>query len=368
MRDLAKIAKIQKIEPIADYDKVELATVENYPVIVKKGEFKADDLCVFIGYDTLLPLKKEFEFLKKNSYSKLYNMYRIRNMKMCGVYSSGIIFPLSVLPEGTKVKEDLDVTDLLGVKKYDPEEAKELINPNQKQVKHCALYYVLAKYKWFRKLFLKRGYSVSYPESVKKSDETNIEKAFNNLKNNHLVAKYYKTEKMEGQAGTWLLIGKKRRYCVYSHNTARTPKGNGNWEKVGREYDLEKILRSEKRNYAIQGEVCGPNIQGNIYGFSRLFLFVYKVTDVETGEALNFHELYDFCNRHCLTMVPILASDVDLPDTVDEVLKDCEGYSMFGTNVLREGIVWRSMTSQDVGCKAKSRAYQVWFNGNKETE
>ena len=38
---------------------------------------------------------------------------------MCGV-QLWIIFPLSV-PEGTKVK-DLDVTDLLGVKKYDPEE------------------------------------------------------------------------------------------------------------------------------------------------------------------------------------------------------------------------------------------------------
>jgi hypothetical protein len=367
MRDLAVIARIQKIEAIPNYDRVELATVENYPVIVKKDEFDVGDLCVYVYYDTLLPIKPEFEFLRKNSYSKMYNMFRIRNMKMCGVYSSGIVFPLSILPSTVKIKEGVDVSDVLGIKKYDPEEAQEMKYQN-KQVKHCALYYVFAKYKWFRKLFLKRKYVVSYPETIVKSDETNIEKIFNHLKTHCDNHKYYVTEKMEGQAGTWLLLGKKRKYCVYSHNTARNPKGDGNWEKVGKMYFLEHELRSEKKNYAIQGEICGPNIQGNIYKLPMLQLFVYKVTEVDTGRALNFQELVDFCKRHALPMVPVLRKDVKLLDTVEDMLADCEGHSIYGKDIPREGVVWRSMTDQSVGCKAKSRSYQLWFAGNKKTE
>lgn len=64
LRDLSIIAKIQEINPIPNYDRVELATVENYPVIVQKGLYRPGDLCVYVFYDTLLPVRKEFESLR----------------------------------------------------------------------------------------------------------------------------------------------------------------------------------------------------------------------------------------------------------------------------------------------------------------
>lgn len=365
-KDLAIITRVQKIEPIPNYDRVVKATIENYPVIVQKDQFKEGDLCVYVREDSLLPVKPEFEFLRKNSYSKLYNGFRIRNMKMCGMYSSGIAFSLSILPEGFQPAEGDDVTDLLEVRKYDPDELQEVAQV-QNKVKNPILLFLM-RFKWFRKLYAKLfGKKVrQYPETVQKSDETNIEKLFNSYKAQRPDEEFYITEKMEGSAGAWMLYGRRRKYLVFSHNTIRSSKDNNTWAKVGSMYNLENILRSEKRNLCIQGEVCGPNIQKNIYGFDDLRLFVYKVTDVDTGEAFNFNELAEFSAKHDLDMVPLVKVNAKLPDTLDDVLKDCEGTSELA-NVPREGLVWRSMTDQRVGFKAKSRSYQLWFAGNRET-
>lgn len=375
MRELAKIARVQKIEPITGKDRIELATVENYPVIVQKDEFKAGDLVVYVFYDTVLPVRPEFEFLRARCWSELYQGFRIRNMSMAGVYSSGIVFSLSILPVGCKVVEDKDVSDVLGIRKYDPEalrEERELAATTGKKHKHSAMWHWLTRFPFFRRLMTgKKRASVAYPSTVKKSDEENIEKLFDMLKEQHPVARYYVSEKIEGQAMTAMLYGKRRTYLVFSRNTARNPKGSGNWETVARLQNLEAILRSEAENYAIQGEICMDGVQGNIYGFKSPQFFVYKVTNTNTGVALNFPDLVAFCKKHGLTMVPVIKADVQLPNTLKEVLADCEGYSVFtnnGKQVLREGVVWRSMTNQELSFKAKSRTYAAWFESGRKTE
>lgn len=371
MRELAVIARIEKVEPIANKDRIELATVQNYPVIVQKGKHKVGDLVVYVFYDAVLPQKPEFEFLRARCWSNLYQGFRIKNMAMGGVYSSGIIFPLSILPDGFNVREGKNVEKELGVVKYDPEVYREMNQATAKK-KHSALYYSLAKYKWFRKIFMKqKGRYTKYPETVKKSDEENIEKLFNHLKQQCNHHRFYLTEKMEGQSATYMLYGKRRKFLVFSRNTARNPKGNGNWENIARQYDIEKLLKSHKTNYAIQGEICKAGVQGNIYGFDKPRFFVYKVTNTDTGKALDYLALQEFCSVCGLDMVPVIATDVKLPETIDDILSSCQGYSIFennGKKVLREGVVWRSMTDQNISFKAKSREYAVWFEGKSKTE
>lgn len=369
VRDLAIIAKVQKIEGIPKYDKVVKATIENYPVIVQKDQFKEGDLCVFVFYDTVLPVKPEFEFLRKSSYSKLYDGFRIRNMKMCGMYSSGIAFGLDILPEGFQPSLGDDVSDMLGIRKYDPEELQGRAQVQHGKKKSPVMLFLL-RFRLFRKLYKRiHGKQVTtYPETVHKSNETNIEKTFSKLKEQYPDEKYYVSEKMEGSAGAWMLYGKRRKYLVFSHNVIRPTKDNNTWAQVGRKYKLESILRGEKRNLCIQGEICGPSIQGNIYNFPDYRLFVYKVTDTDTGIPLQYVELERFCRCNMLTMVPVLEVDVVLPDTLDEVLAGCEGKSLYDAKIPREGLVWRGMRDQELGFKAKSRTYQLWFAGNKETE
>lgn len=373
MRDLAKISRIQNIEAIEGKDRIELATVENYPVIVGKDEYKVGDLVTYISYDVVLPMRPEFEFLRARCWSKLYQGFRIRNMSMAGVYSSGIVFPLSILPKGTKIVEGLDVSEILGVVKYDPEAMKEV--QVLKEQKHGALFHYLCRFRWFRYFAIgkKRTAVVPYPSTVKKSDEENIEKMFNHLQAQHPVARWVCTEKMEGQSGTWMLYGKRRKYLVYSRNTARNPNGDGNWERLGRALDLEKILRSESTNYAIQGEICGPGIQRNIYGFPEHRLFVFKITNTDNGYVLPHKDMVAFCARHNLQTVPVLAEDIPLPQTLKKILDDCQGNSVFkhqttGKKVMREGVVWKSVTDSTLSFKAKSRTYAAWFESKNETE
>lgn len=374
MRELAKIARIQKIEPIKDKDRIELATIENYPVIVEKGKYKVNNLVVYVFYDTVLPQRPEFEFLRARCWSKMYQGFRIRNMSMAGHYSSGIIFDLDILPKGFKIVEGKEVSKVLDIVRYDPDEMLE-----RQQTKNMKFNFLrtnpivifLSRFRWFRRLFFKKKTRVTkYPKTVKKSDEENIEKLFNHLKQQCNHHKFYLTEKMEGQSATYMLYGRRRKFLVFSRNTARNPKGDGNWENVARQYDIEKILKSYKTNYAIQGEICKAGVQGNIYGFNEPRFFVYKVTNTDTGKALDYLALKEFCSISGLDMVPVIATDVELPETIDDILSNCQGYSVFennGKKVLREGVVWRSMTDQNISFKAKSREYAVWFEKRNKT-
>ena len=117
MRKLASIKTISEIHPIPNKDRIELAIVEGWQIIVKKDEFKVGGRCVFVEIDSILPEKPEFEFLRSKK-------FRIKTMKMSGVISQGICFPLSILPEGNYNIED-DVSDLIGIKKYEPQNEPE---------------------------------------------------------------------------------------------------------------------------------------------------------------------------------------------------------------------------------------------------
>lgn len=68
MRNLASIKTISDIIPIEGKDRIVLATVDGWSVIVKKDEFKVGDKCVYVEIDSVLPEKPEFEFLRKKQF------------------------------------------------------------------------------------------------------------------------------------------------------------------------------------------------------------------------------------------------------------------------------------------------------------
>ena len=75
------------------------------------------DLCVYFEIDSFLPVKEEFEFLRKTSYRNNDFMgegFKIKTMKFKGQISQGLVIPV---PEELKDKEvGTDVTDYFGVK------------------------------------------------------------------------------------------------------------------------------------------------------------------------------------------------------------------------------------------------------------
>jgi len=354
MRDLASIQKIKKIRPIEGADKIEVAQILGWDVIIQKGTFEVGDLCVYIEYDTVLPEKLEFEFLRSRCYNSRVQGFRIRNMKMKGVYSQGIVFGLDILPKTLSVKsrvEGLVVADILEIRRYE-QKTKQIDTTKLTSLQRLMLQ-------------IKGPFDYNYPVNIEKSDEPNVQVCYNKLVNEGNML-FSVTEKLEGQAATYSLDG--RKYKVFSHNKLRIDKDN-NWYQISEQYQIKKALKSYRKkhgfNIAIQGEILGPGIQKNIYGLETLAFFVYNVRNLDTYKDLVFEDMFKFCEETGLTYVPCIEQCTTLKSlgkSVGELLEYSEGKSLLNEKVKREGIVIRGYLDPRVSAKIKSRSYELWFN------
>lgn len=135
-RKLASIRRISEIKPIEGADDIELAIVDGWQCIVKKDKFKFGDLCVYFEIDSFLPIRPEYEFLRKSSYKKMGDKegFRLRTIKLKGQISQGLVLRISDIFGGS-IDSDrnspykdiplefipgLDLTDILYVEKYEP--------------------------------------------------------------------------------------------------------------------------------------------------------------------------------------------------------------------------------------------------------
>lgn len=340
MRHLATIQTIDALEPIVGKDRIVLATVLGWRVIVQKADYNVGDQCVYIEIDSVLPEKPEFEFLRSKN-------FRIKTMKMAGVISQGICFPMSILPEG-QYEIGQDVTDLIGVKQYEPEmddplSPKTDVN-NNKFNKYPAF---LRRFAWFRRLVLGPKHKVGvFPSFISKTDETRIQTAPWMLAD---PTPYTFTEKIDGTSGTFALVKHKHlfrttyEYIVCSRNR-RLPVNDGSiyWQ-VSDKYKIKEKLMNligERPWVAIQGECIGPKIQGNKYNVQEPFLYVFNLLNDYGREpslmAKGILECYG------LDFVPIVKEKVKLPATVEDMLALAHGESALAP-ILREGLVCRSI-------------------------
>jgi RNA ligase (TIGR02306 family) len=131
MRKLASIQMVNAIEPIPNADAIEKIRVLGWWVVVKKGEHQPGDKIVYCEIDSLLPERPEFEFLRPSSFKPaqtdtttgdviLPPGFRIKTVRLRGQVSQGICFPISILPPCAPTDAGADVTDLLGVLKWEP--------------------------------------------------------------------------------------------------------------------------------------------------------------------------------------------------------------------------------------------------------
>lgn len=356
VRKLASIQVITDLKPIEGKDRIVLATVLGWSVIVKKDEFNIGDKCIYIEIDSLLPEKPEFEFLRNKK-------FRIKTMKLGNTYSQGIVFPLSILPQNKTYQIGDDVTDILGIKKYDPQAEEELkLNKTTKEIKKYPQF--LMKWSWFRKLVLpSKRQQRGFPMQISKTDEVRIQTIPEVLKNKEPTVV---TEKIDGQSLSALLVKNKTWYgktkyefILCSRNLRLWTKDNSNYWQMAEKYNLEKTLKNmigDNEWVAIQGECYGASIQSNPYKMNNKELRVFNV--IYPSGRLGSIEAKEICDKNNLLFVPILDVNYILPDTVDEMLKYATAKSTINPNVLREGVVIRSMDGK-YSFKAVSPEYLI---------
>ena len=346
MRQLATVKKISEIYPIKGKDRIVLAQIDGWQVIVQKSEYDVGTQCVFCEIDSILPPRPEFEFLKKTN-------YRIKTMKMAGVVSQGICFPLSILPQDKFYSLGDDVTEALGITQYeatmDVERSKSHLD---KPVKKYPEF--LMKMAWFRKLVLSKKQNKGFPYFISKTDETRIQNAPFYL---DMDCEFIATEKVDGQSGTFTLQKIKGKhfwdkdkfdFAVCSRNLRQWDKNDSSYWSVAKKYKLEEVLHKLIGNnewVAIQGECVAPNVQGNKYHVNEPDLYVFNL--IYPNGRVNSIEAKKTMNDLGLKFVPIIDERVSLKGkTVNEVLEYATGKSEL-YNTLREGIVFRSLDGKN---------------------
>ena len=127
MRKLASIQKILDIGPIPGADAIEVATINAWKVVVKKGEFDVGDLVIYMEVDSWVPSTLA-PFLSKGKEPREYEGIkgeRLRTVRLRGQVSQGLILPVHYADPGLGIVpfhyvEGQDVSQALGIVKYEP--------------------------------------------------------------------------------------------------------------------------------------------------------------------------------------------------------------------------------------------------------
>ncbi|HEY8893345.1 MAG TPA: RNA ligase (ATP) [Niastella sp.] len=324
MRKLASIQRIKSIEPIANADTIMKATVLGWQLVIKKDEFKPGDLCVYVEIDSILPDKPEFEFLRNKN-------FRIRTIRLRGQVSQGICFPLHILPNNIQVDEGADVTDVLGIVKYEPP-----VPVNMRGIM--------------------KG---PFPSFIPKTDETRVQ-VLQDLLNTHKGAVCYITEKLDGTSVTFFV--KDGVFGVCSRNMELEESEDNLYWKTARQFNIEEKLRSVGCNIAIQGELVGESIQGNKLKLKGQHVFVFSVFLIDEYRYAMFHEWIKMMEDLAIPCVPVITDSYLLENNIEDILSMSETFSLINPNVMCEGIVIRLKESKDlVSFKAISNEFLLKY-------
>lgn len=341
MRKLATIREIASIRPIPGADKIEVAQVDGWECVVKKDEFQPGQHIVYVEVDSVMPERPEYEFLRDRK-------FRVRTIKLRGQVSQGLVLPLSVLPNGAPTDLGYDVTDILGITKYDPQAQQEAqLLTRQPKAPTNPIVKFLMRFRWYRKLFMKPKRKGGFPDWIVKTDETriqNLPELF--IAERNKGTKFSVTEKMDGQSVTYYLhklSKRKYEFGVCSRNIhLGTPDSSSYWT-IARKYNIENVLKQLIGDYqtiVLQGEICGNGIQGNKYHISDYDLLVFNL--IYPDHKCCTEEIAVLVEPFGLKTVPIVDCDKTLPSTIKELVEYSKGKSTVRKEQNREGVVMRN--------------------------
>lgn len=383
-RALAYIAVIEEIKEIPGYDRVEHARIgAGWWVIVSKNDnFNVGDKCVYFEVDSKVPSSdSRFAFLENRN-------YKIKTLKMCKVYSQGLIMPLSAFPEFESLDVHTDVTDKLKVtyaveednarKNFDPDAKYKSMTARHKNIFKKPWARWMMRRSWGRKVMFfffgkKKDKPLAFPTKfpfIHKTDEERCE-------NMPWVLGYERplvvTEKLDGTSSTYILekSGRKYEFYVLSRNVRQKDEKqdcyhdhNIYWD-MAFKYDIEKHLKDyldeNHLDYVcIQGESVG-SVQGNPLKLKEDDLYVFNFIRSDKGRIPSV-EGKNIVENWGMKWVPILDENYYVPSDMEEFKLYAEAKSVVNPNVDREGVVLRDPTN-DFSFKNVSRKYLLKHNG-----
>lgn len=296
---LVFVGKIIEMLPIPNADFIVSATVVcgeggKWKGIVRKADFKIDDLCIVFLPDSQLDpeIHSYLPFMKDSN-------WRVKMRTFKGAPSEVLIISYKLdFPIGT------DVTSNFGVTKYHKPIAPHLQG-------------------------IAKG---NFPDFIPKTDEPNFQR-YPELVDSLVGKPWYMTEKVDGSSTTayrW-----KGQFGICSRNLELERNlDNGYW-KVAQKYQVEEKL---PEGLAIQWETCGPGIQSNPMGLSEIDGFMFSAYHIEEKRYLTLEEIKKLSIDIHFPMVRL----IEWGHTFSKDGIETKGEGVYLNGNQREGVVIRS--------------------------
>jgi RNA ligase (TIGR02306 family) len=314
-RKLASIKRITEVRPIEGADTIECAIVDGgWPVVTRKGEFAAGDLALYLEIDSWVPYELA-PFLCKGKEPREFNGVkgeRLRTIKLRGQISQGLLLPVPVPEIDGCSDEGFDLTEFLGVQKWDKPLPAELTGKA-------------------------RG---NFPSWLRKTDQERVQNLAGKI---DWDAEYEITTKLDGSSMTLWFKDGDWGVCSRNLDLEKDQEGNAFVDTAKRIVaDFGAVLLESLQGLAFQGELMGPNIQGNRELLTGHEFFIFDVWDIEAQAYRQPEDVHHLCWAMGLQHVPTLACctlrDIDI-DSVQSALAFAEGPSLY--HKVREGVVFK---------------------------
>jgi RNA ligase (TIGR02306 family) len=290
--------------------------------VVKKGEFAPGDLAVYCEIDSWIPTELA-PFLSKGKEPREFEGIkgeRLRTVKLRGQLSQGLLLPMNDLMKmkidgDSVVGEGDDVSEMLGIVKWEMAIPAQLAG----QVKG------------------------NFPTEIPKTDQERVQNLVEAIKAAADCGLQFEvTEKLEGSSMTVYRI--RGEFGVCSRNLdLKRDENNAFWATaIAEDIDAQMMAVDPYWDFAIQGELIGPGIQGNIYKLSKPEFRVFDVYNIQTGLYLKPEARRKLVETMGLKHVPVITTEFKLDHNVDQLLAMAEFKSVLA-NTEREGIVFKQV-------------------------
>lgn len=337
------VARINEIKPIEGADNIEQGVIGGWNCIIKKGEYKVDDLVVVATTDAVIPQELS-DAMNVTNY--LRKGGRVRTVKLRGVYSECLIIPITYV-QGVKRVEGADVMEMLGIYKYEPPAVQIQLASGRKLKYHqnpnFGIYYKFPNLKNVQGMFTEE-------------DEVEISRKIHGTNARYGIVKKKKLSTWDKVKKFFRLADKyiDYEYVYGSHNVEKGSDSQGFydtdvWRTVADKYNIRErlweIFRASKDLYNIEegiviyGEIYGPGIQKNFdYGLKELEYAGFDVTI--NGEYCYTARSQAIHNFMGLKYVPVLHVGAWSQEIQDSFI-----FNNFieGTKVPHEGIVIKAL-------------------------
>jgi RNA ligase (TIGR02306 family) len=333
-RKLATIRVISQLKPIKDADLIEVAVIDGWEVVVKKGEFSVGELCVYFEIDSWIPTELA-PFLSKGKEPKEYQGIkgeRLRTIKLKGQISQGLVLPLSLADkEFYGIGED--VTEEFGILKWEPTIPAQLAGKM----------------------------AGNFPQFIPKTDQERIQNCLRTVEK--LGESLWEvTEKLDGSSMTVFRTTNEdgsTHLGVCSRNyELKTDDLDNTFVKTAHKECILAKLAAHNLQVALQGELLGPGIQGNSYNMSEPTFFCFDIWDIQAQQYYSTEQRLSLCKSLGIQHTPVFANYLTTGmTTVSELLTFAEGKSALNPKAEREGLVFKNVNNPQMSFKAISNKW-----------